>query len=1298
MEQKNKFKINIKVATSLCVSLFIVVPTIFFILPKATQADINTGLVAHWAMDDGSGNTVTDSSTNANDSIINGTANWVSGKINGALSFDGSTNFARVATFNNPPASTMSLCGWIKTSATDEMLLSFSRNGSGNNNEGIFQILPSGKIQFWDYSNTYGFPYNGLGSNQTVNDDRWHLVCFVKNGTSGTYYIDGAQSGTTTASVDVTYGNADWVLGADYRDNVEYFNGLMDDVRVYNIALTPTDVASMYGLVGYWKLDDGLGSTTADSSGYNNNGTLLNSPSWTIGKVGDALNFNNASSSVTIPNDLVLNPTAEITVSAWVRTTSTTTSEAFVSKSGGGNSTWLFEANSSYCGNSKFNFSITTAGVGHTVCSTSSFAPNTWYNVAATYDGSSVDIYVNGTLDSTQAITGAIATNTLPVIIGNWNSGTLPWNGDVDDVRIYSRSLLAEEIATLASTVPSKVTGLSGTGTYNTGYSLSWNANPVGESITDYILEYSTDSGSTWSTIDTASTTTSYTLSSYPPGDYLFRVSAVNAVGQGTASNQFEINSPVNSYTLGNACIDLQNIATSSGDDVYGHYTMSSDIDCSDVPNFVPINFNNGFVGSFDGAHHTITNLNISTTTTDYVGLFTQIQNGATIENLNITNATVSSQGNYTGILVGYSNGTIQNVAVSGSSTGIYDVGGLLGLNDLLGVVSSSSARVYVTGDNTANSGGTQNIAGFVGESEGSIDNSYSTGTVTSAAGSSYAYNFGGFVGTSNNGTLSYDYSTASVVINPTSDQNSYNIAGFAGQFNSTVEVDHSYATGDIIDPDDYANQIGGFVGYSQASLSHDHATGNIISNSDDNASMENFGGFVGGSDGYNTIDNSYSTGSIIAAFPDRLYYSGGFSGYNVNPITDSYSTGNVAGEEAIGGFSGYSGGVLSKVYSTGNVAGAGTGPVYIGGLVGYNQGTDIDDAYASGNVSLDSSATGSMVSFGGLVGYNNVANINRTYASGSVLAGDNSTAVGGLIGTDIQNSTAITNSYSVGLVSGGVDVGGLIGLEIVNASSDPNFINLDWYSSSNVSASSTHDAVGDFQSNNGSTDNGPIHNFLGTVYGNDTANIASFYSTSHPVYALNVSGGWDFSTPVWDAHAAVLPTLDGISPHIQDVVSAPIVPQLPNVARTGGSGGGNWMSTGLSTNTIASNQNQSVSVSTQNIVTSNSASSTVPIITKTAYQFKRALRSGMTGVDVKALQEFLNFEGFTLAQTGPGSEGYETTLYSAKTKDAVARFQAAHFKDIITQAGLTAPSGIFGQYTKAFANSLLAHNSWQPK
>lgn len=291
-----------------------------------------------------------------------------------------------------------------------------------------------------------------------------------------------------------------------------------------------------------------------------------------------------------IPHNTILSPTTEITVSSWIRTTTTGTREAFLSKSSGTSNTWLFEMNSNNCGVGKLGFFIVAGGTEYNVCSVSSLGTDTWYHVAATYDGTTVSIYLNGVLDASQSISGAIATNTLPIVVGNWNGGGRPWSGDIDDVRMYSRSLLAEEVESLAAVLPTKVTGLSGSGTFHEGFSLMWNANPLDENITNYSIEYSTDDGNSWVSVDPASTDTNYLLTGLLPGSYLFRVSAVNSLGQGTSSDEIEIDSPISTYTLGSSCAELEDIANDPGDP-YGNYVMSEDIDCSDIPNFHPIDF-----------------------------------------------------------------------------------------------------------------------------------------------------------------------------------------------------------------------------------------------------------------------------------------------------------------------------------------------------------------------------------------------------------------------------------------------------------------------------------------------------------------------------------------------------------------------------------------------------------------------------------------------------------------------------------------------------------------------------------
>jgi hypothetical protein len=73
---------------------------------------------------------------------------------------------------------------------------------------------------------------------------------------------------------------------------------------------------------------------------------------------------------------------------------------------------------------------------------------NIWSHVAATYDGATLRLYVNGTQVSSRAVTGNIAVSTGQVRIGGNNVWGEYFAGLIDEVRIYNRALTATEIAT----------------------------------------------------------------------------------------------------------------------------------------------------------------------------------------------------------------------------------------------------------------------------------------------------------------------------------------------------------------------------------------------------------------------------------------------------------------------------------------------------------------------------------------------------------------------------------------------------------------------------------------------------------------------------------------------------------------------------------------------------------------------------------------------------------------------------------------------------------------------------------
>jgi len=199
-----------------------------------------------WHLKETGTDTRVDSTSNANNGTpYNGVAE-VEGKVDGAQSFDGSDDYIYRATFSGTPQSYMTIEAWIKTASTaGEYIVQINRNSSNYQNAGIFLINSDGTLTFWDYGSDYGFS-NTQESTGTVNNNTWRYVSFVKNGTNGQYYIDGNTDASPTASQNVAYGSNDFVIGKNYRDNISFFNGLIDELRISDINRSSAWIKASY--------------------------------------------------------------------------------------------------------------------------------------------------------------------------------------------------------------------------------------------------------------------------------------------------------------------------------------------------------------------------------------------------------------------------------------------------------------------------------------------------------------------------------------------------------------------------------------------------------------------------------------------------------------------------------------------------------------------------------------------------------------------------------------------------------------------------------------------------------------------------------------------------------------------------------------------------------------------------------------------------------------------------------------------------------------------------------------------
>jgi chitodextrinase len=284
--------------------------------------------------------------------------------------------------------------------------------------------------------------------------------------------------------------------------------------------------ASTTGLVGYWNFDEGSGATAADSSGNGNNGTLMNGPTWTVGKVGSgALSFDGVDDYVSISTGLPA--LTEQTFSVWINPRSAGGSSVGNIINKGPNNAQLRMFFST-----GVQFLADCDGTDVSSVKANLLAVNAWNYVAVTWNGqcgtnASVTWFINGNGSSiTNLGSGSKVTGGSALAIGS------SFDGRIDEARVYNRILSNQEMLdiyndTSSSSPPSDIqaptvpTDLTATTISSSQTNLSWTASNDNVGVTGYkiyrnsVQIASTTSNSYSDSGLSASTSYTYTVSAY---------------------------------------------------------------------------------------------------------------------------------------------------------------------------------------------------------------------------------------------------------------------------------------------------------------------------------------------------------------------------------------------------------------------------------------------------------------------------------------------------------------------------------------------------------------------------------------------------------------------------------------------------------------------------------------------------------------------------------------------------------------------------------------------------------------
>jgi Concanavalin A-like lectin/glucanases superfamily len=447
------------------------------------------------------------------------------------IRFNGTTSYAYRSTFSGFNSSNFTLIIWmyceVKFNGT---IFTLNRAVRQFLNELIFY-----QDNLWDYNSAgYGFSTRTGNGTSPINQPTtkisspgWYQLAFVKNGTSGQWYLNGTANGTTTAARNVSYGSNNFCFGKDYAEDNIFLAGLVSKVMFYNSSLTASDIRANYAhftitspivpahrvrpMVLYLDASDAGSydpsqtqpSTWNDLSSKGNHVTLYN-----IEPEQGALRFN-GTSSWAYRSTLSGFNSNNFTIIIWMYCEVNFTGTIFTLNRSPANTQNQLNFLQNRLWDYYFPYDNPSLGTSY-----NSYRPATtisspgWYQIAFVKDGLSGQWYINGA-----AVTASEATTSTPVTYGTSDfcigtdyrvmSGWL--HGLVGKIMIYDSSLLPADIKTnytyytvVSPIVPTPIaTSLvlyldsANTESYNPAQPSVWNdLSSQGNSVTLYNTTY----------------------------------------------------------------------------------------------------------------------------------------------------------------------------------------------------------------------------------------------------------------------------------------------------------------------------------------------------------------------------------------------------------------------------------------------------------------------------------------------------------------------------------------------------------------------------------------------------------------------------------------------------------------------------------------------------------------------------------------------------------------------------------------------------------------------------------------
>lgn len=274
----------------------------------------------------------------------------------------------------------------------------------------------------------------GIGGVWSAHAATFNSSNFSINGNLG----DSAAGGQASTNYQLTSAGGESIAGTSRSSSYKLGQGYVQTLeKSLQLNVQPN------GLVGQWSFDQGVGGTVVDESVNSTLALATGAPTYTSGKIGQGMNGFTASDYLLANNDSAYNVTA-LTSCVWMNLTNTSTNPVAFARSNGNfdaSGMWTIGFGSGLAPRVRLYLASSTV-----LSSPTNVTLGAWNQVCMTYDGAALVMYQNGVEVQRQALSGAMGSLVREVSIGALSNGSQPIDGSVDEAKVYSRALSANEI------------------------------------------------------------------------------------------------------------------------------------------------------------------------------------------------------------------------------------------------------------------------------------------------------------------------------------------------------------------------------------------------------------------------------------------------------------------------------------------------------------------------------------------------------------------------------------------------------------------------------------------------------------------------------------------------------------------------------------------------------------------------------------------------------------------------------------------------------------------------------------